>query len=859
MNYEKPLSVSKKDFGKVHFLTWHELSVLTLCLVSLTGMGLLVGSAFSPFSTLLFAVIPVLLTCKVLHLKFPSRLPVFSLPVFFSLVLGLLLRLEQWPNLSGGQDQGLYTNMSSAFTHSGGVTFVDNFRAGLPSGMQTVYDQARLLSVGLVDRDLSLFTIEFYPLHPLWMAIGNFLFGSYGRHISLLLFSLIGLSGAYKLALEIDGRKKVAQLFLALLSLNPALVFFTKFPVTEIVASAFAINGFLFFLRYVRSESLGSRRFNLVLMILAFLCLGVTRWQVILYTPFLIALFGASLLPILSWKVRSRVLIAVSSILATLVCSLLYYYWVQQTLFTAASRMIRGSLPSATTISFAFLVSLCGLFVFRYFLSRGILEKITKHKQSSLLKVGSYGILIFSFLLSIPSLINLYKTGITPRGYSVPLGDLYLFRLHSFYRLVLFASPVALALLFVSPFVTKKRQPLPLLVCYLFGALLWAVMLSRPIVPYLYYYGRYLVVDMLPLILFLASVACVNLGEHKSKLLMRMSYGSMLIYALLFSFLQLGHAEGEPQNTYEEFADLVQKEDILLLPILDQRLAVPLRVTFERSVFVASDALQTPLLIEGLQDLASDRGGRLILATFPSSAPIGLSPFAEIETTDCYFTNTDHFRGGLHRGVQNSKRRFLLPTTWACNPHPYLLFDLSKSYKENHPLIKNAALEGFFNHVPANPALVISSVDQASGTFNGLTSWIKGVEVLHQVPQNAVPCFAGQLCTEQGQSIYILQVIRRFDGQLLILVPPSEGAGTSTNPLISMDNVRLFGASDIMPSCNLNLPTPGGDVQSLHDGWIEQSCKGAPALLSTYVEWLSNGCTNELNNWYICSETSPAP
>ena len=60
------------------------------------------------------------------------------------------------------------------------------------------------------------------------------------------------MAGAYHLALEIDGRKSVAKLFTALIAINPALVFFAKFPVGETVAMAFALNGFvLLFVLYV--------------------------------------------------------------------------------------------------------------------------------------------------------------------------------------------------------------------------------------------------------------------------------------------------------------------------------------------------------------------------------------------------------------------------------------------------------------------------------------------------------------------------------------------------------------------------------------------------------------------------------
>ena len=835
----------------LHYLTWHELSVLAIGTISMISMVIMIDASFTPYLAI-FLTVPLLsFTFQLFRLGFPNKRPTISSRLSAIVGLGLILRLEQWPNLAGGQDQGLYTNMSAALSRSGSINFVDPFRAKLPADLQSIYDQAHLLSVNLVDSSLSLFTIEFYPLHPLWMAIGNSLSSPYGRHFSLLLFSLLGLVGGYHLSLEIDKRKEVAQLFVALLAVNPALVFFTKFPVTETVAFAFAINGFLFLIRYLRATTSQSRHLNLLLTLLCFLSLSATRWQVILYAPFLLVIFIAALTPLLSQRLRSRILIVVSGIGLTLIPTLLYYKFVQPTLFAPMKATIVDALPSTQTLFVGVTLVTLGLIALRHpLLLKKFQNPFSKHQLSRLQSVAPF-LLLFSFALSIFSILALYSSGVMPPwGYPVPQGDLYLFRFHSLYRLILFASPMAIALIFIAPFISKTRSTI-LSTAYLFGALLWIVILTRPIVPYLYYYGRYLVVDMLPLVLLLASILCIDLGNQRSKYIMRLFCGSMLLYGLVFSGLQIAHTEGEPRNTFEHFASLIDDDDILILPVLDQRVVVPLRVTFERSVFVIENVMEFPTVLNKLQNIATEQGGRLILATFPEDSPVGLRPFAELDLEDCYFTNTDHFRGGQHLGTQTSKLRFFLPSRWLCSSNPYRLFDLTTPSVVKSPLFENSGESGFFDSVNPDSVIIFSPLYQFGDPFSSFQEWANGAEILSLIPENTSSCFLNQICTSDGRLIYILEIIRRQNGEILLLTTPSQGAGDPLYSLVSMNDIRLFGRETEIPVCAMDLPNPNDAVGS-GTRWVSHSCAGSPALLTTYLQWFSLGCTDELEGWYVC-------
>ena len=94
----------------------------------------------------------------------------------------------------------------------------------------------------------------------------------------------------------------------------------------------------------------------------------------------------------------------------------------------------------------------------------------------------------------------------------------------------------------------------------------------------------------------------------------------------------------------------------------------------------STDPLNSPDVLSELNDLAVNRGGRLILAAPSGIGAPEIEAFKSAKVKDCFMTNSDHFRGGLHLGPQTSKRRFFLPTTWTCADNPYELFDITNFY-----------------------------------------------------------------------------------------------------------------------------------------------------------------------------------
>jgi len=674
----KPLTEMGK--GLKCEISWYELLVTVITIISITSLVFLAFGIFDPKFVLITSLLLTISVKKILKLELPTRVKKTERIIWIICLIAVFFRFEQWSNLSGGQDQGLYTNMASAITRSGAVTFTDPFRHDLSPELQNIYDQAALLSVHLVDPVKSLFTIEFYPLHPIWLSIGNFFLSSYGQQVILIFFSLIGLAGGYYLALEIDGRAAVARLFTFLLAINPALIFFSKFPVTEVVAFAFAVNGFLFLTRYLKSVDKNLTHLYFLLTLMCFGALTATRWQLFLYLPFLGLLGLASLFPPIEKNLRKKLATTTMGILLVLIISMGYYWWKQPTLFEPMWDTITDALPSTTLLIFFGLLGIFLLFLLNKRFSRAQDLQISQVLKV-VHKVAPY-LLIVSFAFSIFSIIEIYDRNLmAPWDYPVPIGDAFLFRFHSLYRLILFASPVALGLILLAPLLLKVRST-PISLLFIFGGSLWIVILSRPFVPYLYYYGRYLIVDMLPLVLLIASILCIDLKNSLSKwknYLSKISITSLIAYSLFFSYFQIGHFEGEPVGIYEDFLSDITQRDVIVVSLLDQRVVVPLRITYEQSVFVLNDPLNSPDVLSELNDLAVNRGGRLILAAPSGIGAPEIEAFKSTKVKDCFMTNSDHFRGGLHLGSQTSKRRFFLPTAWTCADNPYEFFDITNS------------------------------------------------------------------------------------------------------------------------------------------------------------------------------------
>lgn len=676
---ETPASVDG-DGPATAIVGWYELAVLLIGWIGVACALAMTFSAFEVVPIVLGASAATIATVGVLGVR-PGRprLAVWAVVVG---AVAVLLRAEQYRNLEGGQDQGLYVNMASALARWGSLEFPDELRRQLSPVARAVYDQTSVAAVPIIDDARSLLTIEFYPLHPAFMAVFQRFLGDYGAQVSLIVFALLGIAGGWKLATEIDGRPRVAWTFAILLACNPALVFFSKFPVTEVVAFAFLVNGMLYLIRAVRCDVVAERRLAQLLTLLCFSGLFYTRWQFFLYVPFFAILLGACLLPRWPLEKRRRLAVTVLMVFASFALSMVFYRELQPTLYAPMWETITDlAPPPALSIAAGVVAVLIVLGIRRVIASEWSARQRVEQRAVRALSVLSPWFVVVALAASLVSIVELYRTGqMPPWGYSVPKGiDPFLFRYSVLYRLMLFASPFALGLVVAGPFVLRTRSMMVQLLAA-FVALSWAGILLRPYTPYLYYYGRYLVVDMLPGVLLLASIILADIGRRFRRKIAAVLTVCIVAYSLVFSGLQLGHAESEDPRFFDDMAAVIHPEDVVVFPYMPQQVVAALRITYGRSVFVlaaseANQAIDVDVLAE-LSALASSRGGRLLYATQQGTASPGGPPLSTTVFTDSFMTNTDHFRNdGL--AYPRAPRRLLLPTKWLSYDVMWDVFDIS--------------------------------------------------------------------------------------------------------------------------------------------------------------------------------------
>ncbi len=590
------------------------------------------------------------------------------------IALALLLRSDLYPHQMGGQDQGLYVNMAEVLIQHKSLNFQDKFRQELTSEEKVVYDQSAMSSVPLVDDSNSIYTIEFYPLHPVWMAISKWLLGAGHHTISLLLFAFLGIIGGYYLTKELFDNERAAIIAAFFLSVNPALVFFSKYPVGEIVAFAFSINGFLFLLRSVQASADRVRWLYWLIALLCFNCFFFVRMQFFMYIPFFCLLFLIFLIKKSTneqqTKTRFTIVSFVVALFLTFALSLLFYFVFQSGLFDA---MILGHILSLVNPKLLIAAAAGSLALLAVFLATSASPSRISRVLGQFDNLVSTGGKLIPWLLpvmllaSLPSIVNLYHYGsMSPFSFSIPTeGDRWLIRYHALYRLGLMLSPIGLVILFAVPFFRTALVPKALLFI-LFLSTVWFSILLQPWIPYLYYYGRYLVSEMLPYSLILIAVVLSFLISSK-KNIGRIMLFLIGLYFLAFSMLQYNKQESEEQEFYNEIVRNISKRDVVLVSGLNDQQNVPLRISYELSVFPLSDRHGkeisiNPDILKRLTALAENRGGHLLWLTLSRINEEGTLMMTKMTFNSLFITNGEHIRKeGIHSPGKSSI--FFLPTS----------------------------------------------------------------------------------------------------------------------------------------------------------------------------------------------------
>jgi len=575
-----------------------DIFIVLILSISFTSLSLLTLNIFNVYTSIIFSAIFTLLIfwIKSDSWELDFNLNHHLLPILMLLLIGLLFRVEPYHYIAGGQDEGLYVNMSEYYKNYGKPFVIDELRKSLPDNLKTAYDSANLgietrksvrvedekegtylPGVYLKNLENSEYVFQFYQLHPLWMSIFSKLFGDENQVYSLVFFSLLSLVAFYLLAFEFTKNKYLAFCAGGLLAINPLHAFFSKFPVTEVVALTFTTLSFYYLLKYynLAKEKLYFP-FYLVLSSLLMCGMFFVRISGFMYIPFFYLILLLTQLyisnPILKQHLKQYVL----SIFVLYGISVWYglvfsYPYASDIYRISFSRALGGQWLIILPI-------LLGLLIFFYFIVSYISRKDYAGKvKDYVLESKKYIPYAFLVILGL-GMYKVYQLGFTDTFDGHKWFDLRWKAAGTGWSAFLYSSTIVV-FEYLSPFIfiifsyllfTKVRKNNTEQTMLILFVLLFFIHISllQWFIPYQYYYARYLLSEALPFIL-LFTVIGLN-GLTKFKYIFYMLIWFSVIYMLFFTTMQFKGKEMHGFHaSLSELKNYIGHDDIL---ILDKRI-----------------------------------------------------------------------------------------------------------------------------------------------------------------------------------------------------------------------------------------------------------------------------------------------
>lgn len=546
--------------------------------ISSLSILMLVLERFNPVLVVLGATAVVLLAGIALGLRFTfDRDHCFTLGLFVILVVALFFRWGPYPHHVVGQDQGLYVNMAKVFGRTGSLDFKDPLRADLSEQQQKLYDAnggALFLSAYPVDDSKTKIRMCFYPLHPAWMAIFARGLGEARAGYSVVFFALLAIVGLYLLTLEISNNRMAAYLTALFTAFNPGLVFFAKFPVSEMVALAFTSNGLYFLCRGYRRLKQDSACWpDLVLAAGCFNAFFYTRMSAVYYLPFMALLLLCGLIDLPTQKQRVKIMGFFLCLALLFGLSWLFYCRFLTPLFSDVvnqfSRRLMGPLnphriPVLAGIGFMF----CALVLFVLWWVNPSPRRMKLQSLLSKLGVLAPVLIIISLAMHpVWKIIGDEQANFTNFWkFSTDVPGWRMFFYSSIYRYILYLSPFGFVLLIVGVFLRKIRKNGLTALAMVFLAFMMAACLFQPYSAYAFYFDRYYLSEVIPCGLMLMAIIIApaapitTIPDHWLR-------GGIVVliaaYFAFFSLCQLNKTEGSYPDFFSEVNETLGSNDLL--------------------------------------------------------------------------------------------------------------------------------------------------------------------------------------------------------------------------------------------------------------------------------------------------------
>ncbi len=551
------LKIKKQTSIKVLELIW-----LFLGISAIIGVDLLFLKIFSPLLVIGLTLLSLVVIYFIFKPKFVLKDIRFDWIIIVILAFSLLIRLGPWIYLEGGQDQGVYVAMSKQYELNGQLNFKDNVYELLPEYLKEYYGKERggWFALGFNRAADSTINTNFYPAHPVMLSIGGVLFGDENRVYMLTVFAVLSVLMAYLVAFELTGRRKVGYLSAILIAISPLHLYFSKFPVTEIMTLALNLGAIYYLLK---AKNSGNYLYLLLNLLLVNVTLYTRLTWLISLPVYIFAIF--SILAYEKDKKGYRVWMAyLVGIIISFLISVLFYYTQIPFLYKNFLRDIFDYIPSKVfytlLIASPLIIYILTTYLKKY--SQLVLEFLYKYR------------LVFFYLIIIAliyvSANAFYKMVFTDRYvgtrydyfWGMARGGWVVLKDMALSSLIIYVTPFGLLGLLLAGHKIKSPQSFFLILLLL--AYMFFHLFIVKYTPYHFYYARYQLSEIVPILLIFVAFVTVEFMDSK-KWLAYLICVPIFIYSIIYiPFITLQGQVGITPNIFHKISEDVNKDDVIM-------------------------------------------------------------------------------------------------------------------------------------------------------------------------------------------------------------------------------------------------------------------------------------------------------
>jgi hypothetical protein len=565
---------------------WVVWSIITISLISIITLVL---GLFVPKIVFFVGIASsILLTAYRLrsYTVKPITIEVQLLALLFLIVFALIFRLEPYPWIHGGQDQGVYVSMSAYFQREGQIFIEDAFLKDMPPNqIVALYldnqNEGEFMLPGVYYGGNKDYYFQFYHLHPLWMAISADVLGTESRFYSLTFFSLLSIIGSYLLVINLTKSLTAAFFTALILAANPLHAFFSKWPVTEVMVLALSFLGFFYLYRswHIAANQKRIDFWYLALSIFSFSLQFFVRISGFIFVPLLFIFLWAGIWLTYRGKSCEGIVFKYFSLYSLIIYSgsviygLCFSSQYSINIYNNSFSQVFG--PSWVFYIFLLIVILLFFTAAFYCLTMKRVENkhFSELCEKYILKFGTILLVIAIIVAAGIGLYKAYQLGYTDyyessfyNRFGLSASGKGVFLQSSITNWIIYTSPFLLISAFIMMFRSKWDWHHLVMLFLIASVLIPNFAFRLWVIPYQYYYARYLLSEAVPYSIVLCMII---IFENSSQRIGYLRYGAIvltIIFYIILSSFQIGVEEGK--RSYKILNDIafhVDSNDLLLL------------------------------------------------------------------------------------------------------------------------------------------------------------------------------------------------------------------------------------------------------------------------------------------------------